>query len=118
MVSKTFLFILKTLMAAYIVTAIMLLVLSFCIYRYDVSEKMICLTIIFTYILSNFLFGRRSSKVFENKKTKIIIAVIGATLYIVFMCAISIIMGNFITIPCVLMPLLLCVNSSIIGSIM
>lgn len=58
----------KGLMFAYIVTALILLLLSFLLLKFNIPSGVISVAIVFTYIISNFLGGFIVGKVVDAKK--------------------------------------------------
>lgn len=67
-ITKRILSVVKTLAAAYLVTAVMLAILTVLLYKFQISEKLISGGIIATYVLSNIAGGIIIGKVTENKK--------------------------------------------------
>jgi len=61
-------FLLKCLLAAYIVTAFLLLLLAFLVYKAGISEKIVSGTIIAIYVVVNFLAGFLAGKRMGSKK--------------------------------------------------
>lgn len=67
-VTKRIISIVKTLVVAYLVTALMLLILTVFLYKLQISGKIISIGIIVTYVLANLVGGLIIGKVTENKK--------------------------------------------------
>ncbi len=62
------LFLLKTLLIAYILTGALLLLLALFVYRFRLSEKTVSLVIIGIYIATTFLAGFTTGKKLKTKK--------------------------------------------------
>ena len=59
---------LKSLLASYIVTGIVLLLMTFLVYRFDLDEQKVTAGIVVTYILSTFVGGFILGKLVETKR--------------------------------------------------
>ena len=78
----------KSLLAAYITSSLMLVMISFLLYKFDLSEQTVEIGIIITYILSAFIGG-----FFVGKQARVRRFLWGAligTLYFVFLILVSI----------------------------
>lgn len=62
------LLILKSVVISYLVTAILLLVISFLMYKAGLDEKKASIGIIMVYVLSTFLGGRTAGKEVQTRK--------------------------------------------------
>ena len=60
--------ILKALLASYIVTGILLFILTFLLYKFDLDEQMVTAGIIAIYVLSTFAAGFIMGKLKKNRK--------------------------------------------------
>ncbi len=60
--------ILKALLACYLVTGILLLVVAFLLYRFDLSEQMVTIAIVATYAISTFAGGFIAGKIKQERK--------------------------------------------------
>ena len=60
--------ILKALLACYLVTGILLLLLAFLLYRFDLSEQVVTVTIVAVYAISTFVGGIIAGKIRQEKK--------------------------------------------------
>lgn len=60
--------VLKNLFLSYIVTFLMLVVLAFIAYRWEIKDKTISLTLVATYIISTLLGGFLTGKKIKEKK--------------------------------------------------
>ena len=59
---------LKALLASYIMTGGMLLLLALLLYRFSLSEKIVSISIIFIYVAASFLAGSIAGKKMETRK--------------------------------------------------
>jgi putative membrane protein (TIGR04086 family) len=66
--TKKLLFITKCMLAAYVLTAGLLLLLAFMLYRFQISEKVVSLGIIAIYILITFLLGMVAGKTADSRR--------------------------------------------------
>lgn len=62
------LFLLKCILCSYILTAAMLLVLAFLLYKINLSEGMVSIGIIAIYVVSTFIGGFIAGKKLQNRK--------------------------------------------------
>ena len=116
--SKTIFLVVKVLFAMYIVTGLILLLLTALLYKFDIGENVINLGVIAVYIISGFLGGFILGKV---KKTRTFLwgMVIGG-LYCLILCAASVLFekglgndaGHFVT------TFVLCVASGMAGGML
>lgn len=60
--------IVKALLACYIVTGILLLLVSFLLYRFDLSEQIVTIAIVTIYAVSTFAGGMIAGKIKREKK--------------------------------------------------
>lgn len=60
--------VLKNLLLSYIVTFLMIVILAFVAYRWEIKEKTISLVLIATYIISNLIGGFLTGKKIKEKK--------------------------------------------------
>lgn len=60
--------VLKSLLASYIVTGIMLLILTFLVYKFELDEQLVVGGIVATYVISTFIGGFILGKLTEVKK--------------------------------------------------
>ena len=66
--SKTIFLVVKVLFAMYIVTGLILLLLTALLYKFDIGENVINLGVIVVYIISGFLGGFILGKVKKTRK--------------------------------------------------
>lgn len=104
---------LKFLLLSYILTAILLLVLAFLLYRFQIGGKAVALGVILIYLLSTFLGGFLAGKKAKSRKYLWGLALGGA--YFLILAAISLLTGcadggvGFLT------ALLLCLGGGMLG---
>ena len=77
----------KSLLAAYVVSCIMLFLLSFLLYKFDLSEQTVQIGIILTYILSAFVGGFVMGK--KAKTRRFLWGMAVGILYFAFLACIS-----------------------------
>lgn len=78
----------KSLLAAYVTSCVMLLGISFLLYKFDISEQAVEAGIIITYILSAFIGGFLAGK--QRKVRRFLWGALIGVLYVVFLILISI----------------------------
>lgn len=108
-------FVTKCMLAAYILTAGLLLLLAFMLYRFGLSEKIVSICIIGIYIAVTFLIGMLSGK--RAGKKKFLWGLAMGTAYYVILVAVSLIVnrgpqdvaGNMLTV------FVLCAGSGMLG---
>ncbi|MBD5453877.1 MAG: TIGR04086 family membrane protein [Lachnospiraceae bacterium] len=116
--SKKLIFVLKCMLAAYLVTAGLLLLLALMLYRFGLSEKVVSVCIILIYIVVTFLAGFIAGKRAGEKKFIWGLAM-GCT-YFLILTAVSLAVnkgmgddvGNLITV------FLLCGGSGMLGGML
>lgn len=109
------LFVTKCMLAAYIMTAGLLLLLAFMLYRFSLSEKVVSICIIGIYIVITFLIGLLSGKRAGRRKYLWGLAM-GVTYYVILV-AVSLVVnrglqdvaGNMLTV------FFLCAGSGMLG---
>lgn len=110
--------ILKALLASYIVTGIMLLILTLLLYKFDWDEQMVTAGIIVTYVVSTFVGGFIMGKL--KKEKKFIWGLLTGLLYFVLLFCISFCVyrsfqGNGTN---VITTLLLCLGGGMLGGML
>lgn len=111
-------FIMKCLLISYLITTGLLLLLALMLYRFNLSEKIVSISIIAIYIIVTFLAGFRTGKREGNKK--FLWGLLIGTLYFAILIVISLIInhgmnavsGNFFTV------LALCAGSGMLGGML
>ena len=78
---------LKALMASYIVTGVLLLILTFLLYKFDWDEQKVTAGVVAIYVLSTFVGGVILGKV--RKKRKFLWGLIVGTLYFALLFLVS-----------------------------
>lgn len=86
--------IMRSLLVSYIVTAIILLILALVVYKFDVSNSVISIGVILSYIFSNFIGGLLIGKNVDQKKY--IWGIITGVLYFVIIILVSIVLSKTI----------------------
>lgn len=61
-------FLLKSLVFSYILTAMLLLLLTFLLYKLGLTETIVSIAIIFIYVISTFFAGFMTGKKMQNRK--------------------------------------------------
>lgn len=111
-------FIMKCLLISYLITTGLLLLLALMLYRFNLSEKIVSISIIAIYIIVTFLAGFLTGKREGNKK--FLWGLLMGTLYFAILIVISLIVnhgmnevsGNFFTV------LVLCAGSGMLGGML
>lgn len=110
--------ILRALLFSYVLTGLMLLLLTFLLYKFGISASFVSIGIIIVYVLSAFIGGFISGKGIKNRKF-IWGCVLGA-LYFLLLVIVSLIVnrgiediaGNFLT------TMLICIGSGTLGGML
>lgn len=97
-------FVIKCMLGAYILTAGLLLLLAFMLYRFGLSEKVVSICIIAVYIIVTFLAGLLAGK--KEKRRKFLWGLIMGALYFGILVVVSLavnkgvedIAGNMMTV--------------------
>ena len=108
-------FIIKCMLGAYILTAGLLLLLAFILYRFGLSEKVVSVCIIAIYIVVTFLAGLLAGK--REGKRKFLWGLLMGVLYFGILTAVSLVVnkgledvaGNMLTV------FFLCAGSGMMG---
>ncbi len=108
-------FIIKCMLGAYILTAGLLLLLAFMLYRFGLSEKVVSICIIAVYIIVTFLAGLLAGK--REGRKKFLWGLVMGVLYFVILASVSLVVnrgledvaGNMITV------FFLCAGSGVLG---
>ena len=108
-------FMIKCMLGAYILTAGLLLLLAFMLYRFGLSEKVVSVCIIAVYIIVTFLAGLLAGK--KEKHRKFLWGLVMGALYFGILVAVSLVVnkgvediaGNMMTV------FLLCAGSGMLG---
>lgn len=108
-------FIIKCMLGAYILTAGLLLLLAFMLYRFGLSEKVVSICIITVYIIVTFLAGLLAGK--REGRKKFLWGLMMGVLYFGILVAVSLVVnrgledvaGNLITV------FFLCAGSGMLG---
>ena len=67
-VGRKVMWVLKSLLASYIVTGILLLIVTFLVYKFELDEQMVVGTIVAIYVISTFVGGVIIGKLIQVKK--------------------------------------------------
>ncbi len=108
-------FIIKCMLGAYILTAGLLLLLAFMLYRFGLSEKVVSICIIAVYIIVTFLAGMLAGK--REGRKKFLWGLVMGALYFGILVAVSLVVnrgledvaGNLMTV------FFLCAGSGMLG---
>ena len=108
-------FIIKCMLGAYILTAGLLLLLAFILYRFGLSEKVVSVCIIAIYIVVTFLAGLLAGK--KEGRKKFLWGLVMGVLYFGILAAVSLVVnkgvedvaGNMLTV------FFLCAGSGMLG---
>ena len=86
-VGRKVMWVLKSLLASYIITGILLLILAFLVYKFELDEQVVVGGIVSIYIISTFMGGFIIGKLTEVKK--FLWGMIIGTIYVLLLFAIS-----------------------------
>lgn len=108
-------FVIKCMLGAYILTAGLLLLLAFMLYRFGLSEKVVSISIIMVYIIVTFLAGLLAGK--REGKRKYLWGLLMGVLYFGILVIVSLVVnkglgdvaGNMMTV------FFLCAGSGMLG---
>lgn len=109
---------LKILFITYLCSALMIIVLSFVLYKFSLDSNKLSLGVILIYAISCFIGGFMSGRVSENKKY--LWGIICGLTYVVILIILSfLINGNIsMSLKNVLLQLGICTGSSMIGGML
>lgn len=118
MYTKKAVFVTKCLLAAYVLTAGLLLLLAFMLYRFGIPEKAVSICIIAIYIVVTFLSGFLAGK--REGKRKFIWGLVMGSLYFAILVIVSMVVnkgaqdvaGNMVTV------FFLCAGSGMMGGML
>lgn len=82
--------VLKALLAAFVTSSLMLLLLTFLLYRFDLSEQIIVAGVVFIYLVSTFVGGLALGKM--EKVRRVFWGLLLGVLYFVLLLAITLVM--------------------------
>lgn len=85
-------FVVKILLEAYVLTALLLLLLSFFLYKFSLSEKIVSICIIVIYVIATFFAGFVTGKKKETKK--FLWGLLMGSLYFLFLLIVSLILNH------------------------
>ncbi len=105
---------LKTMIISYIITGIMLVILSFGLYKMGLSEFQVTAGIIVTYALSTFAGGYIIAR--KEKTMRLMWGISFGILYFVVLFAISLLLGNEIDSAVAIRSVIICVCAGAIGA--
>ncbi|MCM1264306.1 MAG: TIGR04086 family membrane protein [Butyrivibrio sp.] len=116
--SGKIIFVLKCMLAAYILTAGLLLLLALMLYRFGLSEKVVSICIILIYIAVTFLAGFIAGKRAGEKK--FIWGLVMGCVYFLILMAVSLIVNRGIEEPIsrLLTVFLMCSGSGMLGGML
>jgi putative membrane protein (TIGR04086 family) len=108
----------KGLFAAYVVSAVVILVLAFLMFQWDISEGVIRGGIIFTYVISNFVCGMFVSR--KRSGRKWLWGMLGGVSYYLILLIVSMICNHVVaaSIPGAAPVLFFCISGGMLGGMM
>lgn len=108
----------KGVVAAFLLSAIILIVLAFLLYRFDVSESVVRGGIIAAYVFSCFIGGMVVSK--RQKGKRYLWGILAGVLYYVIILVVSMIVNQkiFVNIPGVVSTGVLCILGGMLGGML
>lgn len=108
----------KGVVVAYILSAILLLLLAFLMYRVDLAEGLVRGGIIFSYVFSCLVGGMLVSK--KQKGRKYLWGILGGSVYYLILFVVSLICNQGLpeNLVSAFMPLLLCLGGGMIGGML
>ncbi len=109
---------LKCLMAAYLITGILLLIVAGLLYKFSIGENVVDISIIVIYCISSLLAGLFFSKGASSRR--FIWGMLAGAAYFVIICAVSAVSDpGFVPISnTVITTLLICLGSGMLGGMM
>jgi putative membrane protein (TIGR04086 family) len=116
--TKKLLFITKCMLAAYVLTAGLLLLLAFMLYRFRLSEKVVSLSIIAIYVVVTFLLGMLAGKTADRRR--FLWGLVLGVAYYVILVVVSLIVnkGAEAVAANMLTTFLLCAGSGMLGGML
>lgn len=109
---------LKAVLASYVVTGILLLILTILVYQFEIEEKIVDMGIVATYVSSTFIGGFILGKL--AKKRRFLWGTLVGVLYIGFLYGISYALYGVFELRDIeaLKPILLCLGGGMFGGMM
>lgn len=110
--------VIKGVVAAFLLSAIILIILAFLLYRFDVTESVVRGGIIAAYVFSCFIGGMVVSK--RQKGRKYLWGILVGALYYAIILAVSMIVNKrmFVNIPGVVSTGVLCILGGMLGGML
>lgn len=108
--------ILKALLACYIVTGALLVLVAFLLYRFDLSEQIVTIGIVVTYVLSTFAGGFIAGKIKQEKK--LLWGFLLGILYFALLLLISVCVYHRIEQQNLMTTVLLCSGAGMLGGML
>jgi putative membrane protein (TIGR04086 family) len=108
--------ILKTLIASYVITGVMLLLLAFCLYKFNLSNWQITAGIIVTYALSTFIGGYVLAK--KEHTRRLLWGMSFGVIYfaVLMVCSLIITKGVSLEQTAALRSVIICIGAGAIGA--
>ena len=115
---QKFLWLLKSALASYIVTGLLLLLLTFSVYRFEIEEYIVNMGIVATYLTSTFTVGFIVGKL--TQKRKFLWGILVGVLYIGLLYGISYGLYGKMDVQETenLMPIFMCIAGGMVGGMM
>lgn len=108
--------ILKALLACYLVTGMLLLLVAFLLYRFDLSEQMVTIGIVATYVISTLAGGFLAGKIKQERK--ILWGLLLGVLYFLLLLLISVGVYRTMEHQNLLTTALLCIGGGMLGGML
>lgn len=108
--------ILKALLACYLVTGMLLLLVAFLLYRFDLSEQMVTIGIVATYVISTLAGGFLAGKIKQERK--ILWGLLLGVLYFLLLLFISVGVYRTMEHQNLLTTALLCIGGGMLGGML
>ena len=117
-ISQKLFSLLKALLVSYIITAVLLVITAFAMYKMGLGENTVNLIIIVIYVLSSFVGGFLSGKMVKEKKY--IWGLFLGTAYVLVIVIVSFILNGTISLSAVssLTTIILCMAGGMLGGML
>ena len=113
--SATIIQFIKVLLISYAASAIVLLVLAFLMFRWDIAEGVVRGGVIFAYVISCFIYGMLVSR--QQSGRRYLWGILAGAAYYIVLLIVSMICNRavFTSIPGILPALFLCLSGGMLG---
>lgn len=107
--------ILKALIAAYVISGIMLLFLAFLLYKFYLSDTTLAFGIVLIYLIANIIGGMITGKNVATRKFAW--GILFGVIYVVILMAASMLLSSIPDVKMLILPCIVCITGAMFGGI-